>query len=207
MKIGVGVITTGERPLKLQRVALWADLQVVTDVDRRGPSWGRNECLKRLQGCDHIFLMDDDCYPVMPGWEAYLIEQFVKHGVDYSVLPEAFKTPLLGTHGEMGYWAGGIGAFCYQSAKALDVVGGYNEAYDRYGFEDAGRLNRAQRAGLTGPNAPVSCPIRALAYIHSEDVFAENPTPTVSRAEKQRLIDKNRPLYDEELAGPLYYGL
>ena len=44
-----------------------------TDEDRRGVAFRKNECLRSLKNCDHIFLFDDDCYPINDGWIDFFI--------------------------------------------------------------------------------------------------------------------------------------
>jgi hypothetical protein len=49
-------------------------------------------------------------------------------------------------------------------------------------------------------------PIRASAYIHSEDVFAEHPVPNMTAEEKYAAIEANRPIWHAELdSEQLYY--
>lgn len=206
-KIGVGVITTPNRQIN-DNIEKFTDpsanLYIYLDKEFKGAAHARNALLSQLSDCDHVFLFDDDCYPVMTGWEQYFIEQAKKHNIGYIVLPEAFKTPLISLNGEMAVWNGGIGCFSYQNQQALKAIGGYNTAYSKYGFEDAGRLFRAIRAGLTGGEYP-SCPIRAIAYIHSEDVYAENPNVNYTYEQKQKFIEMNKPIYHAEISGKLYY--
>lgn len=208
-KYGVGVITVGRRPIRDYLLPDDCTFVVVEDTERRGVAWARNQVLQQLDHCEHIFLFDDDCWPVMRGWAEYWAGQCEVGGVTYSALPEAFKTkPLhpmvdLLVMDEMLCWDGGIGAAIYQHRSALDVIGGYNEALHGYGFEDAGRAVRAQRAGLTGPTRN-ACPLRCLAYIHSADVFGENPTPSYTVEEKEAHIAANRQAYLDELAGPVF---
>jgi hypothetical protein len=205
-RFGVGVITVGRRPIRDYLLPDDCAFVVVTDTERRGVAWARNQVLQQLDHCEHIFLFDDDCWPVMRGWAEYLAGQCEAAGVSYSALPEAFKTGIAGCSSgwkELGYWEGGIGAAIYQHRSALDVIGGYNEALRGYGFEDAGRADRAQRAGLTGPTRN-ACPLRCLAYIHSADVMGENPTPSYTVEEKEAHIAANRDAYLAELAGPVF---
>lgn len=204
-KFGVGVITVGNRPIRDYLLPEDCTLAVIEDTQRRGAAWARNQALQALEHCEHIFLFDDDCWPTMAGWAEYWASQCTTAGVRYSALPEAFKT---GVHRssrrtEVECWDGGIGAAVYQHRSALDVIGGYNEALKCYGFEDAGRADRAFRAGLTGPTRN-ACPIRCLAYIHSADVFGENPAPSYTREEKEAHIAANRDTYAAELAGPVF---
>lgn len=208
-RFGVGVITIGRRPIHDYLLPDDCEFVVITDTHRRGVAWARNQALRCLDHCEHIFLFDDDCWPVMRGWAEYWAGQCEVAGVTYSALPEAFKTkPLrpvveLLLMDELLAWDGGIGAAIYQHRSALDVIGGYNERLHGYGFEDAGRADRAQRAGLTGPTRN-ACPLRCLAYIHSADVMGENPTPSYTVEEKEAHIAANRDAYLAELAGPVF---
>jgi hypothetical protein len=81
----------------------------------------------------------------------------------------------------------------------LDRIGYYNEAYIRYGYEDSGRNDRARRAlGCAGYPSP----IRASAYIHSQDVFGECPKPNMTPEAKEAAIMANRSIWLAELASP-----
>lgn len=206
-KYGVGVITVGRRPIRDYLLPDDCTFVVVEDTERRGVAWARNQVLQQLDHCDHIFLFDDDCWPVMRGWAEYWAGECAAAWVGYSALPEAFKTGRIERWAHAGsdiiYWDGGIGAAIYQHRSALEVIGGYNEALHGYGFEDAGRADRAQRAGLTGPTRN-ACPLRCLAYIHSADVFGENPTPSYTVEEKEAHIAANHQAYLDELAGPVF---
>lgn len=206
MKYGVGVITVGLRPIRDYLLPDDCAFVVVEDTERRGPAWARNQCLQQLDHCEHIFLFDDDCWPVMRGWAEYWSSQCEAVGVTYSALPEAFKGTLVGTRmGDMMTWSGGIGAAIYQHRSALGVIGGYNEQLQGYGLEDAGRAHRAGRAGLSVRNPGFNAaPFRLLAYIHSADVMGENPTPSYTVEEKEAHIAKNHPIYLQELVGPIF---
>lgn len=205
-RFGVGVITVSRRPIRDYLLPDDCTFVVVEDTERRGVAWARNQVLQQIDHCEHIFLFDDDCWPTMRGWAEYWSEHCRAAGVRYSALPEAFKTGIVDFSAvtlDVIAWDGGIGAAIYQHRSALDVIGGYNEALHGYGFEDAGRADRAQRAGLTGPTRN-ACPIRCLAYIHSADVFGENPEPSYTVEEKEAHIAANRPAYIAELAGSVF---
>lgn len=206
-RFGVGVITVGRRPIRDYLLPDDCTFVVQYDRERRGVAWARNQVLRYLEDCEHIFLFDDDCWPVMRGWAEYWAGECEAAGVRYSALPEAFKTGVnnfIDWRGsEVVKWDGGIGAAVYQHRSALDVIGGYNEALRGYGFEDAGRADRAYRAILTGPTRN-ACPLRCLAYIHSADVMGENPTPSYTVEEKEAHIAANREAYLAELAGPVF---
>jgi hypothetical protein len=214
MKVGMGIITMGVRTLSpnIERnTARDTLVHVEIDRERRGVAVSRNACLRALSdaGCDYIFLFDDDCYPVMSGWEEYFLTQHALSGMHFMGLPEAFKSTLLVVAGEMAYWENLVGCFSFQTSRFLDRVGGYNTAYQRYGYEDVGRHSRARRSGLCGqvPRGLPS-PVRAMAYIHSEDVFGEAPAPNMTQEEKDRYIALNHPRCVEEVQSPqLYYPI
>lgn len=205
MKIGIGVITCGVRPLHSLLEPVGAITATFTDLGRRGPAYSRNEVLHQLylEGCDYFFLFDDDCYPVMPGWAEYFIAQSQEHGLDALGLPEIFKSKLLASKGEINFWDSAVGCFSFQTRAMIERVGYYNEAYIRYGYEDSGRNDRVRRAlGSEGHPSP----IRASAYIHSQDVFGECPKPNMTPEAKDAAIMANRATWLAELSSPqLHY--
>lgn len=205
--IGIGTITCGLRPLHPLLAPPGAVTVTFTDVGRRGAAYSRNEVLRQLylEGCDYFFLFDDDCYPVMPGWAEYFIGQSQEHSLDFLGLPEIFKSQLVRTSGEMNYWDSAVGCFSFQTRHMLAQVGYYNEAYARYGYEDAGRNDRVRRA-LGLPPFEFPSPIRASSYIHSQDVYGEYPAPNLSDEEKTAGITTNRPIWLAEIGSPqLHY--
>lgn len=196
VKIGIGVLTMGVRELhpKLFERSC-GDIFIFTDVNREGPARGRNKILSHFKDYDHIFIFDDDCYPTFKGWEAFLIEEFKKHNIHWAGLPNFPTMQIKHIEGEMIWVEGCCGCFQYFSNKALKTIGGYNTAYNRYGFEDAALKQRAIKSGLTGKYAFPAFPLRGLSYIYSMDVNHDNPTPNIEMPEKQRLIALNHPIY------------
>lgn len=205
MKIGIGVTTTPNRKISEEIIKYKspdAHFEVFCDVDKKGVSFARNSLLNLLKDNDYIFLFDDDCYPIMEGWEEYFISQANEFGTHFILMPESFKSKLIRVHGEMGIWSDGIGAFSFQTKHAVEAIGGFNQAYDRYGYEDCARHYRAHRAGLMNVETNYNtCPIRALSYIFSMDVYGRNPTPNLSYVEKQEFIAKNKAEFEKEVSG------
>lgn len=207
MKIGIGVITMGVRelPLELYENSSY-EVYVYTDQERLGPGYARNQCLKYFDGYDHIFLFDDDTYPTRKGWEDYFIQEAQAANIHYIALPDIFGGEFLYAESDITFWWSALGCFLYQDKLAIEKIGGYNLAYNRYGYEDAARSHRAIKAGLTGSSAGWGFPVRGLAYIHSEDVFGENPTPNIDTSEKMKYITQNQPIYQREIEGDqLFY--
>lgn len=208
MKIGVGVITMGVRALKDYKTHPDTYFYVHVDKERKGVSHARNACLKHLidEGCDYMFVYDDDCHPTIGGWEKYFVDQHKTSGLHFFILPEAFKDNLLSIEGEIGRWSGGLCQFAFYTKELIEKVGFYNEAYDRYGYEDAGYMHRVWHSGINPKASGHPSPFRVLAYIHSEDVYGENPESNISLEDKQLYIKKNYPIYQEEInSGKIYY--
>ncbi len=201
--IGVGVITMGLRPIKDYRLSEGSELFVYTDTDRKGPGHARNAVLRHFhdKGYEHIFIFDDDCFPRAPGWEQYFINQAKLHGIGFFGMPEHFKDHPVAHDGEMVWWNLQLMQFAYYSRAFLDVVGGFNTAYDRYGFEDSAYIHRAQRSGMLGKFSEIGfpSPIRVLAYIHSGDVFNDGQEQNISFDDKKAYIAKNYPIFQDEI--------
>lgn len=211
VKIGVGIITMGVRALDEGyykcRMQQPENLFIYTDHDRKGPGHGRNECLKHFAGYDYVFIFDDDCYPMRAGWEKYLISEAIIAGVDYMCIPNHFSDRIIDQKGEMFYWHGGMGPFQFFTKKGVEILGGYNTNYERYGFEDAGIMHRALKAGLTGHPEGWAFPLRGIGYICSLDICHQNPTPNMTQEEKEIFIQRNRDEYLREInSEQIYYA-
>jgi hypothetical protein len=205
-KIGIGIITMGVRKIHANIPFLCdpsALVRVETDFLKEGPGRTRNKCLKFLmdQGCEHIFMFDDDCYPIHKGWEKYFIDVAKTHGIHFMGLPNAFESRLKLLTGELGYWSEILGCFSYQDRRLMETVGYYNTAYVRYGSEDNGRNHRAFKSGLCGVGAGSPAPLRATSYIFSEDVYHLNPVANMTPEEKRHFIDLNHQTFLKEING------
>lgn len=195
----------GVREIKDYKLSEGTDFFVYIDKDKKGPSHARNEVLKHFSDYDIVFLWDDDTYPTMTGWEEYFISQASLNNVDYMCLPEPFSADIYLTDNEMLLWNSALGCFSFQTKRALEIIGGYNTEYDRYGYEDAARSVRARRAGLTGHSDLFSFPVKGLCYVYSEDVYHKNPTANISKEDKEAYIAKNHSIYAKEITSDILY--
>ncbi|NII54925.1 hypothetical protein [Luteibacter sp. SG786] len=202
--IGIGVITTDVRSVPEAFPSLCEEgslVRIEKDVEKAGAAVTRNKCLRYLmdQGCEHVFLFDDDCYPTMKGWERYVIDEAARHNMHFIGLPEIFKSRPLASDGELIFWDRVIGCFCYQTRALLQAIGGYNPSYVRYGYNDVARPTRALRSGLAGDGKGYPSLLRLPSYIHSMDVHGENPVPNFSPQEKARWRERNWVTFREEI--------
>ena len=198
--IGIGV-TTYERPQVFELFMRQLDkfcpkdykLHVAKDIPN--VSQAKNECLKTLQDCDHIFLFDDDCFPIADNWTDYFIKSNLSHTLymksqhnaqlildDYTVFNDC------------------SGVFMYLTKEVVIKVGYFGD-YGRYGFEHAGYSHRINKAGLT-PYKYI-CLNDTNKYIHSLDL--EGPfegieaKPTLTPQEAIKCINDNRNIFLNEI--------
>lgn len=209
-KFGIGVISTMERSLKdyMEHISHPTTFELVPDVNRRGVAPTRNRALKALYdaGCEYIVLFDDDCYPVEEGWQDFLLRAHRSSGSQVLMYPKDNHTSR-GFEGDVEFVEWGIGAFTFLTRKAVETVGYFNTKYDTYGFEDVAYIARARHANLTPSRSFDTVPIGITDYIYSVDCDKTvQPHVTLDQSEKNRLIEKNKPVFDEELRlGVVHY--
>jgi len=88
--IGIGITTRNRHqifPKTLSQIKKFqpqnSRICIVNDSDdehRLGIARAKNRCLKELQDCEHIFLFDDDIYPIKHGWAEFYIDASNKSG-------------------------------------------------------------------------------------------------------------------------------
>lgn len=209
-KVGLGVITLGVRQIHrniIEKTHSDTLIRIQTDDQRQGVARTRNACMRYLmeQGCDYLFMFDDDCYPVMNGWEQYFIEQHLASGSHFFGIPEVFKSKPLALQGEVVRWDSIVGCFSFQTRRLMEEVGYYNVAYQRYGYEDAARNRRCIRSGLCGDSQSFPSPLRAPAYIYSEDVYGVVAVQNMTQAEKAVYIGRNAAEFQKEMSSDRIY--
>lgn len=107
-----------------------------------GIARAKNKCLELLADCEHIFLFDDDCYPIVDGWYRPYVES-PEHHLMYAWGEEYFRTDDL-----VGYlWP--KGCMLYADRCALERVGGMDPVFGVWGLEHLSWSDRMHNAGLT----------------------------------------------------------
>ena len=199
-KIGIG-ITTFQRPeifkLCMEQVTKYLpeDSKVYIAKDVPNISKAKNECLEALKDCDHIFLFDDDCFPIAKNWHVPFIAADLKHLL--------YMKPHHGlgiNKGTYTIYAECSGVFMYLTKEVIEKVG-YFGNYGRYGFEHAGYSHRINKAGLT--------PYKYMTlngtekYIHSLDLDGAfkgiKAKPSLSIDEVKSSIEINKIIYAKEI--------
>jgi len=54
------------------------DTEVFRFDEQQGIAKAKNKCLSYLKECDHIFLFDDDCWPIKDGWQEHYIDTSIR---------------------------------------------------------------------------------------------------------------------------------
>jgi len=109
--------------------------------NRSGIPAAKNKCLE-LAKYDHIFLFDDDTYPIADGWHDYYINSGKEH-LCFTFLnafkrKEGFKYHTLGN-----------GCMLYVTRKCIDTIGGFDWSYGLGKYEHVDFSRRIHNAELT----------------------------------------------------------
>lgn len=154
MRVGLGV-TTYNRPELLEkclrqinRHTFMDDVTIYvakdTDSDRKGVAYRKNECLRALKDCDHIILLDDDCYPIKDGWIEFLISSKQNH-----LLYLNHTHNKIGRFKDIDIYKDCGGVMLYLTKEVINKVGAFNEEFIRWGLEHCEYSLRIFKAGLT----------------------------------------------------------
>jgi hypothetical protein len=211
MRIGIGLSTTPNRDVyKHSFTQLFKympqvqfDFALIDDDQYLGIAATKNKLLSKLDQCDHIFLFDDDCYPITDDWwkpyvehtEPHLMYQFKLPGKPISDMQEVYRDDktVAYTHTR--------GAMIYLERRVLDVVGGFDPAYGKYGFEHADFTNRTHNAGLTTHRAMDVPNSHDLLYCLDQDGKVES---SLSDAERRASLAKNYRYYRQQKNSKAY---
>lgn len=164
----------------------------------RGIVASKNASLTALvdAGCEHIFLWDDDAWPIADDWHQPYIESPEPH-LAYQFLDLAGPrkindmTVLYRDDKHIAY-SGQRGVMLYYHRRAVDKVGGFDPVYGRGMHEHPDLALRIHNAGLTSwAFADVA---GSEKLIHSMDEYEEGAR-TIPRPEREALDTKNAVIY------------
>lgn len=219
MKIGIGITTRNRHEVyryTIKRMAentlfhhpdVWFFIRTVDDAsdvpvegadfrfeERAGVARAKNKCLELLKkdGCDHIFLFDDDTYPLARGWWRPYVESKEPHLMYQFKLPGKKVTDMMKVYedGDIIAYSHTRGAMLYIDAKVLDVVGGLDTAYNPDGgFEHPDWTNRIHNRGLTTHRAMDVPGSEELLYCLDQGTLVES---SIEKNRKARLENFRR---------------
>lgn len=153
---------------------------------RLGISKAKNACLVELSDCDHVFMFDDDAWPIEHGWENRWIGINKHNSIGHSIygvdcnasedINRAFRAHVnevarIGDfEHQMIALSNCFGVVLYFTRECLNAIGGYDHsAKNVYGFEHAQISKRAARAGFTQGHEYI-CPAASMEMIYSVDI-------------------------------------
>lgn len=189
--IGIG-ITTMNRPdclkkcldsIKKHTFNDGVSIYVADDsVNRVGVAKRKNECLRALKHCDHVFLLDDDVSIIRDGWIEFFIQSNVGHCMFLSHKLHNFKYQK----DNVKVFADCGGVFLYMDKKAIEKVGAFDEKFEFWGMEHCDwsmRWNDRNREFymLEGTEN----------YLYAEDYSNPNHKSSITNEEKNLLFRKN----------------
>jgi len=149
-----------------------------------GIATAKNKCLELLDDCDHIFLFDDDCYPMVKNWWKPYIDSAEPH---LCYIFKDFVSQALGDcteiyrDDEIIAYSHVRGCMIYIDHSVLDKVGGLDNAYRRWGYEHVDWSNRIFNAGITRFRYMDVLGSEKIFYSHDEQQTAKTSVPITER--------------------------
>lgn len=190
----VVVIDDGSNPAAV----VPANVKLVQHDKSCGIVASKNASLTALvdAGCEHIFLWDDDAWPIADNWHLPYIESPEPH-LAYQFLDLAGQrkindmTVLYRDDKHIAY-TGQRGVMLYYHRSAIDKVGGFDPVYGRGMYEHPDLALRIHNAGLsTWAFADVT---GSEKLIHSMDEY-EEVARSIPRPERENLAKTNARIY------------
>lgn len=208
MQIGIAITTVPERKKLLQEALRHhkkylpknAILHVHNDTKKIGIARSKNNCIAYLmeQGCTHLFLYDDDCYPIRKDWHLLFTENPAAHATaTFDKLSNGISNGNIrkGRINNYEYFQNPCGILMYYTRECIQQIGGMDIRYAKYGHEHVGHSYRIFNAGLT-PQSFIS-PVGIMDYIYSLDQH-HTAASTISPVERAIACEAGREVIRQE---------
>lgn len=164
-----------------------------------GIARAKNKCLELLDDCEHIFLFDDDSYPLVRNWEIPYIESPEPHLMrifeDLAKGPKINDIEKIFEDSHHIAWTGSRGNMLYVHRSVLDIVGGMDPEFGRWGYEHGDWSNRIYAAGLTSWRYADVVGGEKLIYSMDENCAVSR---SVDLSLRKKLVQKNKKLFDKQ---------
>ncbi|QPB30460.1 glycosyltransferase family 2 protein [Citrobacter amalonaticus] len=192
----VVVVDDGSKPAAV----VPAGVQLVRQETSLGIVASKNASLTVLMdaGCEHLFLWDDDAWPIADGWHLPYIESPEPH-LAYQFLDLAGPHKLndlavLYSDDKHVAYTGQRGVMLYYHRSAIVHVGGFDWIYGRGMYEHSDLALRIHNAGLT--TWAYADVIGSDKLIHSLDEH-EAVDRSVPTAARKALVERNVKIHNE----------
>jgi hypothetical protein len=160
----------------------------------RGIVAAKNASLSALvdAGCEHLFLFDDDAWPIADNWHLPYIESAEPH-LAYQFLDLAGDRKLrdisvLYRDEQHVAYTGQRGVMLYYHRSAIERVGGFDPVYGRGMYEHSDLATRIHNAGLTTWAFADVAGSEQLIYSLDEHEAVERSVP---RPDRDELVNRN----------------
>ncbi len=192
----VVVIDDGSKPAAV----VHDGVQLLRHETSLGIVASKNASLSALMdaGCEHLFLWDDDAWPIADNWHLPYIHSPEPH-LAYQFLDLAGRNKLndmaeLYRDDKHVAYTGQRGVMLYYHRSAIEKVGGFDPVYGRGMYEHSDLALRIHNAGLT--TWAYSDVVGSEKLIHSLDEH-EAVERSVPRPDRQALVERNVKIHNE----------
>lgn len=166
-----------------------------------GIARAKNRCLEMLYelGVEHIFLFDDDAYPILDSWWAPYVNSPEPHlmriFLDLAGPAKLNDIKVISHDHELIAYTAPRGVMLYCERRVLRVVGGMDVAFGLWGYEHGDWSNRIHNAGLTTWRFADVVASDELIYAMDEHEEVER---TVDRHARKAAVAANLPRYQAQ---------
>lgn len=192
----VVVVDDGSNPA----AAVPDEIQLFRHEESRGIVATKNASLEALisAGCEHLFLWDDDAWPIADGWHLPYIASPEPH-LAYQFLDLAGPRKLqdlavLHADDEHVAYTGQRGVMLYYHRSAIEKVGGFDPVYGRGMYEHSDLALRIHNAGLT--TWAYADVVGSASLIHSLDEH-EAVERSVPKPDRLALVERNVKVHND----------
>lgn len=224
MKIGIGITTRNRKEVFTVGLAYQnkylpenAELVIYEDcsdvpytdncgTERIGVAKAKNQCLRYLydHGCTHIFLFDDDTFPIKKDWHLPFIESGVGH-LNYTPIDKV-GTLVINQNGNIIQTDCIWGCMLYFNTELIGKPL-YNELFGIYGMEHCELTHRIHKEGNKYKYATLAN-ISELLYSYDYDLNWLGKRPPLYDIETQftssvhgedvgKYVEQNKTIYVE----------
>jgi len=169
-----------------------------------GIASSKNKCIELLEGCDHIFLFDDDTYPIIDNWHLPYIESGIKHlSFTFPRLVTGKKNGRMfkGSKNGISEYGSPCGCMLYIHRSVIDKIGGFDVDYPQWGFEHVDFSNRAFNAGVI--RRPYLDLAESLKLFHSLDYY-KKVTGSTPRNVRSLTVIENKIRFNKNIKSKEY---
>lgn len=207
MSIGIGITSHNRCKMAEYSISMWkeflptgANLAIVDDgstiplksanyrfEERQGISIAKNKCLELLENNDHIFLVDDDIYPLDPNWATWYTHSNLQHAC------YIFDRKLLWTEPDYKAYELPRGCLLYFTKHCVEIAGGFDTNFTNQ-YEHAELSRRIFNMKLT-PSAYIDIPhSKGLFYSYDEEYTTRS---SFDPYERTKAIRENKKYWEE----------